>query len=176
MGILNDIARRDLNGNVSRERILRPELKIELMRLIVDEIDRQGKDVDLRHVIIPENMVSISQIFADFDIESVNLTGWDVSHIKKFNAVFSGCDMLKEIKGIENWDVSEGDEFMGMFEGCESLEEIDLSGWKLDYSKGIWLNGMFNGCKRLKKIKGMENWNLPETFLKTMTAGSGIII
>lgn len=60
--------------------------------------------------------------------------------------------------------------------GAGRREEIDLSGWKLDYSKEICLDRMFKGCKRLKKIKGMENWNLPETFLKTMAAGSGIII
>ena len=181
-GILGDIARRDLSGGKKIENLLRPENKLELMGIIWDEMNRQGKDLDLRHIVIPENNIRFNYLFVDGEeIESLDLTGWNVSNIETFYEMFSGCHNLKTIKGMENWDVSNAHNFIMMFNECRSLEEIDLSGWKLDFNprnvnnetryNSMHMDNMFFDCRKLKKIIGFENWNIPKYFSDTIAKG-----
>lgn len=63
MGILGDIARRDLSGGRTKEKILRPQSLIDLREIINEEIDAQGKNVDLRDIAIPPNVDALKCLF-----------------------------------------------------------------------------------------------------------------
>ena len=47
----------------------------------------------------------------------IDVTGWDVSHIKNMFELFAYFINLEEIKGIENWDISNVTNMKGMFQG-----------------------------------------------------------
>ena len=64
--------------------------------------------------------------------------------------VFSDCDEIKYIKGLENIDMSKNRRMLHMFKGCSSLKELDL--YELDLSNITTMEGLFNGCRRLNKV------------------------
>ena len=70
--------------------------------------------------------------------------------------MFSNCESLQDIKGLQNWDVSNGINFSFMFSNCTSLQDISvLMNW--DVVNGEDFEGMFNYCVSLKEI------HLPQT-------------
>lgn len=173
-GILGDIARRDLSGRKRNENLLRPHTRNEFREIVKDEIRKQGGvDIDLRHIFLPENMTSLSFLFEDYDkIESLDLTGWDMTDVRTFTGMFDGCTNLKSIRGIEDWNVNDAYNFYEMFNECRSLETIDLSGWKIDFEHPfLVVDGMFAGCRNLKLIKGMIHWILSQKELQEIGRG-----
>jgi len=173
MGILGDIARRDLSGGKAKERILHPENMNELREIIRGEIEKQGKNVDLRHVVIPQGLNKMDYLFLNqHTVESLDLTGWDMTDVRTFTGMFDGCTNLKSIRGIEDWNVNDAYNFYEMFNECRSLETIDLSGWKIDFEHPfLVVDGMFAGCRNLKLIKGMIHWILSQKELQEIGRG-----
>lgn len=64
--------------------------------------------------------------------------------------MFSGCNQLTSIEGLENLDTSAVDDMGGMFSSCTKLTELDLSG--LNTSNVTDMSGMFDYCLSLKKL------------------------
>ena len=92
-------------------------------------------------------------------MEVVDISGWDTSNVITMENMFSFCDKLKNIIGIENFDVSKLESANSMFYCCKNLVELDLTNWNpisLEYA-----SYMFYGCSNLKIIKNIENWQLP---------------
>ena len=99
----------------------------------------------------------------------------DVSHVKDFNAMFSGLKNLKTPVDLSSWNMSNAGndltymfaytnldmfkgygnfriggadpDFAGAFEGASTSGSIDLSGWKIAAPGISSTNGMFNGTK-----------------------------
>ena len=109
------------------------------------------------------------------NLETVDISKWDTSHIQYFNRMFSGCHKLTEIN-LAGWktdnlsymaymfnecfnlkkvdftgfDTSNVISFASLFESCTSLETIDFSGFtttSLEY-----VDNMFNNCSSLKSL------------------------
>ena len=70
--------------------------------------------------------------------------------------MFSGCNKLKVIKGIEQFNTNKVEKMDGMFKDCKGLQELDLLNFNI--SKVINMKDMFSGCN-LKIIKGIEIFN-----------------
>jgi surface protein len=103
-------------------------------------------------------------------LESLNLSGWDVSHVTNMNDMFSGCTALTSLN-FSDWNTS-GIQGMGyMFSGCTSLHSLDLSSW--DVSSVTTTGGMFSGCTTLYSLnlsgwKTASNPAMPSRFLNTV--------
>ena len=59
-------------------------------------------------------------------------------------------DKKLESIDVSGFDMSSAVDFSNMFEGCESLEELDLSSFNTQYVSDM--SYMFAGCKNLKKL------------------------
>ena len=92
------------------------------------------------------NVKNMEQMFRECDYFDCDLSSWDVSNVKEMYAMFLGCkNFIGE--GLENWDISSCTNFKSMFMYCENLD-IDLSQWKIN--KYADIQYMFWGCKNLK--------------------------
>lgn len=102
------------------------------------------------------NKYAFSNTFSGLKvITKLNLSVWDFSKLEVpyMKGMFSGCESLKELKGISNLVNKKTVDISSMFKGCSSLEEIDITDW--DTSSIEDFSGMFDGCTSLKKITGV---------------------
>ena len=122
-------------------------------------------------------------------LKSLDVSKWDVSNVKDLTGTFINCNVLEELKGIENWDVSSVTTMLRLFENCYVLDCWDLNGWDTsnvtdmkgifkncweittidlsnwDTSKATTMHDLFVGCKNLVEVKGMENWDVSKVTL-----------
>ena len=73
--------------------------------------------------------------------------------------MFSGCENLRAINGINDWDTSNVTNMSFMFTSCNSLESLDLSNFNT--SKVTNMGGMFSECENLKELN-LSNFELRE--------------
>ena len=159
-----------------------PETFYELVEFICKKKDESKNSdtldlslVDCSQISTLENLFGLDRIGflnprLSSNIKRIDVTGWNVSKIKNFNAVFSGCEYVEEIIGVENWDMSSAENINAMFCDCKKLKELDLSKWNmpnLGKHQQIGWSGkgfyeVFKGCMSLEKLKGYEKWNLSE--------------
>ena len=64
--------------------------------------------------------------------------------------LFSGCQKLKEIRGLNRFDTKRVINMSVMFSYCTKLEYLDLSNFNT--SNVTNMSGMFNRCQKLKNI------------------------
>ena len=80
----------------------------------------------------------------------INLTGWlTSSKLKNIRNIFSNCNELTQIKGIENWDVSGVNNMYYAFSDLGEITDINISGWdfsSLDYNNHY---GILSNCPKL---------------------------
>ena len=100
-GIPGDIAKRDLHGRTRKEDIIAD--KDELIERIKKEYDKQNSktthklDLTMLDVHLVENM---SSLFAKFmDLQSIDVSNWDVSNVKNMSGMFSDCKFNYEKEG-----------------------------------------------------------------------------
>ena len=55
--------------------------------------------IDLTDIDISE-LDDLSDIFYQFLVEVVDISGWDISNVKIMNAMFANCEKLKKITNI----------------------------------------------------------------------------
>ena len=84
----------------------------------------------------------------------------DTSKVTNIEFMFSKCNKLKEIKGINKFNTSEAIKMNSMFEECNELEYLDLSSF--DTSKVNDMESIISKCYELKKIKGINKFNTKE--------------
>ena len=92
------------------------------------------------------------------DIYKVNITGniaFDKNGIN-LRGLFSGCERMTEIQGLEKMDTSQVTDMSGMFFGCRSLTKLDVSG--LNTSQVTNMSYMFSGCNELIEldVRGLD--------------------
>ena len=88
-------------------------------------------------------------------LESLDLSGWDVSNVTDLTDTFARCKGLKEIN-LSGWDVSNVKYMQSTFRNCEVLTYLDLSTWHTDSLETM--QQMFFQCYKLKTVK-FDNWN-----------------
>lgn len=91
-----------------------------------------------------------TEMFADCQqLESVDLSKLDASHVTSMKKMFSGCKALQSID-LSKLDTSRVRNIDDMFYGCVSLTDIDLSAHDLSNLSG-W-QSPFRGCSSLERI------------------------
>ena len=109
-------------------------------------------------IVFNKRMTNLKGLFGGCEmLYSIDISNFDTSNVTDMEYMFSCCEQLKRIKGIEKLKTNKVINMKGMFEECIGLEELDLS--NLDTSKVTDMALMFSNCVKLKRIKGLENFN-----------------
>ena len=90
------------------------------------------------------------------NIISLDLSNFNTSNIIDMEDMFSECNKLKEIKGINKIITNEVTNMSGLFNECFELEYLDLSNF--DTANVSNMSFMFNHCHKLKVIKGINKF------------------
>ena len=99
-------------------------------------------------------------------LKFLDLSRWVVTNkCTTLRQMFSDCNALEYIRGINNWDISNVTDLRNVFFYCENLKEIDLSGWKSNAS-ALRL-GIAGQTFRLEKITIGAEFTLDTTDLST---------
>jgi surface protein len=73
--------------------------------------------------------------------------------------MFSECENLRAINGINEWDTSNVISMNSMFYGCKSLESLDLSSFNTSNVSSMY--EMFSECENLKELN-LSNFEIKE--------------
>ena len=137
---------------------IKVESRDQLQSIIQERYYNNKSFIDLTDIDISE-LDNLSYIFYALNMEVVDISGWNTSNVITMENMFSFCDKLKNIIGIENLDVSKLEDATSMFYCCKNLVELDLTNWNPISLQHTY--EMFSGCSNLKIIENIENWQLP---------------
>lgn len=87
-------------------------------------------------------------------VESINLSGWDVSAVTDMSGMFYACYALSSLD-ISNWNTSAVTDMSYMFYFCH-LSSLDVSNWNT--SAVTNMSHMFRNCSSLTSLD-VSNWN-----------------
>ena len=87
---------------------------------------------------------------------SLDLSDWDTSKVTGMNGMFSNCSRLASLD-VSGWDTSSATGMWSMFRGCSSLASLDVSGW--DTSRVADMSSMFQGCSSLASLD-VSGWDI----------------
>lgn len=135
------------------------------------------------------NVTDLRSMFSsDKSLTTLDLAGFkEVYKVVNFDYLFSGCDALTEIKGLDQWQTPAAESMVAMFQKCpllktldlshfyspntssklleirnmfdqdESLQTINVSNFDVSHVQNFY--AVFNGCKAVTTIEGIKNWN-----------------
>lgn len=148
-------SQRNKSDSKSSERII-VNNKEELKGLIDKRYNINKSELDLSDINV-KRIDNFSELFRDFaDVETINISGWDLTNASTLRQMFYGCKNLKEIIGIENLNVFYINDMSYMFFSCSSLKNLNLSKWKPYNLTNA--SRMFMDCNSLETIVGLEQW------------------
>ena len=166
------------------ERTLVPKDKLELCKMIEDEMDQQGVDPDLNHIDVSNvidlsyvfhsdklrkirqpkmdewdtsNATTMAGMFADCTDFNADLSKWDISNVTNMYEMFRHC--LKFNQDLSKWNVSNVEVLSAMFHYCIKFTS-DLSKW--DVSKAYNLGGMFRRCENFES--DLSKWDVSNVY------------
>ena len=98
---------------------------------------------------------------------TLDLSRWVVDNVQSMGLMFSQCQKLTTLIGLENWNVSKVTDMANMFNWCENLLNVDfLTNWNVNNVKNI--SSMFNYCRKIKEV----NFN-PDTYMSNYSGSLG---
>ena len=107
-----------------------------------------------------DNINSINGMFSECEsLRSVKgLEHININGLTDLSDVFCGCKSLISLSDISKWDTSNITNMSNIFYECFSLETIpDISNWNT--GKLIKIAKMFYGCSSLKTLPDISKWN-----------------
>lgn len=129
------------------------ELKLEILKKRIDK-EINYNDIDI------SNIDDLSYLFEDTDITEIDISEWDVSHVKNMKCMFTHCEYLKSVGDLSNWNVKNVEDMSWMFAGCKNLKSLgNLENWKINGTK---MKCAFDSCKKLITLGNIYNWNPKE--------------
>lgn len=82
-------------------------------------------------------------------LETLDLSGLDVSQVENFEMVFKNCRSLKKLD-LSTWNTKSAKLMNEMFSGCWALEQLDISSFNT--KQVTEMGSMFFECKSLKLL------------------------
>lgn len=83
----------------------------------------------------------------DYRLEEIDVSGWDVSTIENYRAMFFMCYNLKRLD-LSNWTTTAANKITLLCKGCSSLTYADLS----CFNGAFAIGELFVGCTSLQHI------------------------
>lgn len=122
-------------------------------------VNKNLKEIKHFNNLNTENCETFEILFFCCDnLETIDISHFNLKKCKSLNGLFDNCSKLKEIKGLDIINTSNVEDMSFMFYCCYSLKSIDIS--HLNTSKCKKINNLFDTCTSLKEIKGIENLNI----------------
>ena len=138
--------------------IITPKTKSELSDIIENRIKQNlNKDLDLSDIDI-SNIDDLSGIFEYVDVKTINVSGWNTSHVKNMKDMFANCPKLKDIIGIENFKFDSCENMSYMFAQSKKLNISDkIEDWKINKEQTS-ISAMLWSCptKPPKCLRGIK--------------------
>ena len=136
---------------VGTKHTLFPESKNELIKMIKEEINRNGNKCSLNHIDVSK-ITDTSYLFSlsSFNKFDGDISEWNVSNVEDMRCMFHETDFNGDISG---WDVSSVSDMDYMFNNSKfnkDIDEWDISNVK--YMHGMFLLSDFN--------QPLNNWNV----------------
>ena len=145
------------SDNISVKKNVIVNTKEELKQKIVSALSEDKFDLDLSHIQLGPDIDKLDGLFnGKQNIKSIDLSGWNVSNVKKFDGMFAHCYNLEEIYGLNDWNFGENVSFYKMFYECRSLKRVNIDNWDVSNAKNF--SYMFYNCKQLNKY--LNNWRI----------------
>lgn len=86
------------------------------------------KKISAKNWIIRQNDTWLfSKIGVSSSVETIDVTGWDLSNTTSLNGIFYNSQGLKNIIGLDTWDTSNITDISSMFSWCCALENVDIT-------------------------------------------------
>ena len=83
-------------------------------------------------------------------IETIDVTGWDLTNARDIQGAFGDCKSLKNIIGLNTWNTQYITNMLGMFQNCQSLTSLSLTNFNT--ANVTTMNVMFSGCTNLTTL------------------------
>ena len=94
---------------------------------------------------------SMMYMFANcYELESIDLSGFDTSNVKTIRSMFRCCSRIKTID-VSCLNTSKVTSMWSMFEGCSSLKSMDISSFNTSCVTTMYR--MFNADRSLEDVK-----------------------
>ena len=136
-----------------------PKNRKQLIEIIEKLLEERGPDAYLNDIDI-SNVKNIESLFYDiiendsYKIGKIDVSGWNVSHIKSFKQLFCNC---KEFDcDLSLWDTSNATDMNNMFNGCEKFTGKGLKKWDISNVKEAYY--MFAYCNKFNE--DISSWNV----------------
>ena len=90
-----------------------------------------------------------------YNLTSIDITKWNLKNIDYISGLFSDCNSLKTIIGIEDLDISNTIDASYILSGT-AITTLDVNRWNISNVK--YINGLFSYCNELTSVTGIRNW------------------
>src|SRR5574344_858037 len=126
----NNSSRRIIESSTSK---VQPETKIELMRIIIDTIRKEGDECDLNFIDV-SRIKDMSEVFYanGFNYFNGDISKWDTSNVTNMSRMFNGSHFNGD---ISKWDTSKVTDMRRMF--AQSDFNQDISNWNVSNVKDM---------------------------------------
>src|SRR5574344_876257 len=151
----NNSSRRIIESSTSK---VQPETKIELMRIIIDTIRKEGDECDLNFIDV-SRIKDMSEVFYanGFNYFNGDISKWDTSKVTDMSDMFMYSYFNQD---ISKWNTSNVKDMSKMFDGSDFNQ--DISKWntsKVTNMRRMFAQSDFN--------QDISNWNVSN--VKDMT-------
>ena len=148
-----------LNKNIKKQYKYFPKYSDELKAIIIKLVNEQSnEDIINLNCIDTSKITSMSQLFRGLNnIIKIDVSDWDTFNVNDFSMMFTECNNLEEIIGLENFNTSNVTDMSFMFDNCKNLLRIDISNW--DVSKVKDIQHMFDCCFNLETIGDVSHFD-----------------
>ena len=113
------------------------------------------------------SLIDADMMFEDCrSLVSLDIGRFNSSKVESMRRMFSGCESLQHINGINDWCAKNVSDLYRAFYNCTSLVDIDLSNFNT--SNLTKLEEVFRNCSSLERIYGISDWNTSNVTNTTM--------
>jgi surface protein len=139
-----------------------PETLQELREIIKEQLNK-NENANLNNINISKINIFVDKtrgsyrdrgLFEELDPHHIDISQWNVSHVKDMSRLFFGCRNL--VCDVSSWNVSNVQTMSNMFMDCYKFD-CDLSNWDIKNCENLF--GMFVRCYEFTG-QGLDNWDV----------------
>ena len=126
---------------------------------LVDKLELKEGENKIQ-LIIKNPLTNLSLMFFNcktlYNIDELKYL--NTNHCFDFSSIFSGCDLLENVKPLEKWVFPKSCNLANMFKNISLSDVKPLEKWYVLNCTNF--RGMFYGCSSLSNSEGLEKWDV----------------